>query len=130
MNPTFTAGLAGLRPGPRVRHRPGPGALTRRTSRGWSGWCSTCAENFFPGEDFVDLADAQRRVESWCASTAGLRVHGTHAQRPAELFAAAEASRLLPAPAGRYDVPIFANPKVARDHHIEVAAGSTRCPAS
>jgi transposase len=78
-------------------------------------------ENFFRGEDFVDLADAQRRVETWCASTAGLRVHGTHAQRPAELFAAAEAPVLLAAPASRYDVPIFATPKVARDHHLEVA---------
>jgi len=78
-------------------------------------------ENFFRGEAFADLAEAQRRVEQWCATTAGLRVHGTHGQRPAELFAAAEAGRLLPAPTGRYDVPIFATPKVARDHHVEVA---------
>jgi hypothetical protein len=78
-------------------------------------------ENFFRGEDFVDLVDAQRRVEAWCASTAGLRVHGTHAQRPAELFAATEAAALLPPPAGRYDLPIFASAKVARDHHVEVA---------
>lgn len=85
-------------------------------------------ENFFRGEDFLDLTDAQRRVEAWCASTAGLRVHGTHAQRPAELFAAAEAGRLLPAPAGRYDVPIFATPKVARDHHVEVARGLYSVP--
>ena len=85
-------------------------------------------ENFFRGEDFVDLTDAQRRVEAWCASTAGLRVHGTHAQRPAELFAVAEAGRLLPAPAGRYDVPIFATPKVARDHHVEVARGLYSVP--
>jgi hypothetical protein len=85
-------------------------------------------ENFFRGEDFVDLADAQRRVEAWCASTAGLRVHGTHAQRPAELFAAAEATALLPAPAGRYDEPIFATPKVARDHHVEVARGLYSVP--
>jgi transposase len=85
-------------------------------------------ENFFRGEEFVDLADAQRRVETWCATTAGLRVHGTHGQRPAELFAAAEAARLLPAPAGRYDVPIFATPKVARDHHVEVARGLYSVP--
>lgn len=85
-------------------------------------------ENFFRGESFVDLADAQRRVESWCAGTAGLRVHGTHAQRPAELFAAEEAARLLPAPAGRYDVPVFATPKVARDHHVEVARGLYSVP--
>ena len=85
-------------------------------------------ENFFRGEDFVDLADAQRRVEAWCAGTAGLRVHGTHAQRPAELFAATEAAALLPPPAGRYDVPIFASPKVARDHHVEVARGLYSVP--
>lgn len=87
--------------------------------------------NFFAGETFTDLADAQRRVESWCATTAGLRVHGTTCQRPVEHFAAAEAHRLLPVPAGRYDVPIFATPRVARDLHVEVARGlSTRCPPS
>ncbi len=48
------------------------------------------AASFFAGEDFADLADAQRRVEQWCATTAALRVHGTTAQRPAEHFAAAE----------------------------------------
>ena len=55
--------------------------------------------NFFAGESFADLADAQRRVEVWCRSTAGLRVHGTTAQRPAEHFAAEEQSLLLPLPA-------------------------------
>ena len=85
--------------------------------------------NFFAGETFTDLADAQRRVESWCATTAGLRVHGTTAQRPAEHFATAEAHRLLPVPAGRYDVPIFATPKVARDLHVEVARGLYSVPA-
>lgn len=76
----------------------------------------------------MDLAEAQRHVESWCATTAGLRVHGTHAQRPAELFAATEAAALFPAPTGRYDVPIFATPKVARDHHVEVARGLYSVP--
>jgi transposase len=85
-------------------------------------------ENFFRGEDFADLADAQRRVEQWCATTAGLRVHGTTAQRPAEHFAAAEAALLLPAPTERYDVPLFATPKVARDLHIEVARGLYSVP--
>ena len=77
--------------------------------------------NFFAGETFGDLAQAQRRVEHWCRSTAGLRVHGTTAQRPAEHFAAAEQHLLLPAPDGVYDVPVFARPKVARDRHVEVA---------
>lgn len=85
--------------------------------------------NFFAGEAFIDLADAQRRAEAWCATTAGLRIHGTTAQRPVELFTADEAQRLLKAPVGRYDVPIFATPKVARDLHIEVARGLYSVPA-
>jgi transposase len=76
--------------------------------------------NFFAGETFLDLADAQRRVEQWCRTTAGLRVHGTTAQRPAEHFAADEQALLLPAPALTYDVPVFATPKVAPDRHVEV----------
>jgi len=85
-------------------------------------------ENFWRGETFRDLADAQRRVEVWCRTTAGMRVHGTTAQRPAEDFAEHEASLLLPAPTGRYDVPIFATPKVARDLHVEVARGLYSVP--
>jgi len=85
--------------------------------------------NFFAGEQFVDLADAQRRAERWCTSTAGLRLHGTTYQRPAEQFTAEEQHLLLPAPTGRYDVPIFATPKVARDLHIEVARGLYSVPA-
>ena len=77
--------------------------------------------NFFAGETFGDLADAQRRVQVWCATTAGQRVHGTTAQRPAEHFAATERALLIPAPAIDYDVPVFATPKVARDRHVEVA---------
>jgi hypothetical protein len=85
--------------------------------------------NFFAGEDFTDLPDAQRRAETWCSSTAGLRLHGTTYQRPVEQFAAEEQRLLLPAPTGRYDVPIFATPKVARDLHIEVARGLYSIPA-
>lgn len=77
--------------------------------------------NFFAGEMFTDLADAQHRVQAWCVTTAGLRVHGTTAQRPAEHFAAEERHQLLPEPAIPYDVPVFATPKVAPDRHVEVA---------
>jgi transposase len=85
-------------------------------------------ESWFRGEQFTDLADAQRRAELWCRTTAGLRVHGTTAQRPAEHFAAEEQHRLLAVPASRYDVPIFATPKVARDLHVEVARGLYSVP--
>lgn len=86
--------------------------------------------NFFAGEEFRDLPDAQRRAQDWCATTAGLRLHGTTAARPVEQFTAEEVMRLLPVPADRYDVPIFATPKVARDLHTNSPAVSTRCPPS
>jgi transposase len=86
--------------------------------------------SFFKGERFVDLADAQRRAQAWCATTAGLRVHGTTALRPAEHFAVVEAPRLAPPPGQSYDLPIYAQPKVARDHHIEVARALYSVPGN
>jgi len=77
--------------------------------------------SFFAGETFIDLADAQRRAEEWCRQRAGMRVHGTIQARPAEVFRVEELAMLRPAPATPYDVPIYANAKVHRDHHIEVA---------
>jgi len=76
--------------------------------------------SYFAGEEFFDLADAQRRAQTWCSTTAGLRTHGTTQCRPAEVFRLEEAPLLLPAPTERYDLPLYAKPKVHRDHHIEV----------
>lgn len=86
--------------------------------------------SFFAGEGFLDLADAQRRAEAWCRGRAGMRIHGTTQCRPAELFALEEAPQLLPAPAGRYDLPIYTTAKVHRDHHIEVAKALYSIPGN
>jgi transposase len=86
--------------------------------------------SFFAGEDFVDLTDAQRRAEQWCTTIAGQRIHGTIQARPAEVFALEEAHRLLPAPTAHYDLPIYAQPKVHRDHHIEVAKALYSVPGA
>ena len=77
--------------------------------------------SMFAGEAFVDRADAQRHATEWCTTTAGLRVHGTTQARPAEVFLTEEQHRLLPAPTEPYDLPVYATPRVHRDHHIEVA---------
>lgn len=76
--------------------------------------------NFWAGESFTDLADAQARAEVWCAQRAGMRIHGTTQARPAELFAELEAACLLPVTVP-YDVPVFKRVKVHRDFHVEVA---------
>jgi len=76
--------------------------------------------NFWAGEDFVDLAEAQARAEAWCAERAGMRIHGTTQRRPVEAFVELEASCLLPVPEP-YDRPVFTKVKVHRDFHVEVA---------
>ncbi len=86
--------------------------------------------SFFAGETFIDLADAQRRAETWCRERAGLRIHGTTQQRPGEVFTADEQPRLGPAPTAPYDVPIYATAKVHRDHHVEVARSLYSVPGA
>jgi transposase len=86
--------------------------------------------SFFAGENFIDLADAQRRAENWCRERAGMRIHGTTQQRPAEVFTVEEQPRLAPTPTEPYDVPIYATAKVHRDHHIEVARSLYSIPGA
>ena len=87
-------------------------------------------QSFFAGESFIDLDDAQRRAEEWCRVRAGMRVHGTIQARPAEVFRVEEAPVLAPAPTELYDLPIYANAKVHRDHHIEVAKALYSVPGN
>lgn len=86
--------------------------------------------NFFAGEDFHDLADAQRHASRWCAETAGMRLHGTIQARPLEVFRVEEAPLLLPAPREAYDLPIYRRAKVHRDHHIEIARALYSVPGA
>lgn len=76
--------------------------------------------NFWDGETFTSLDQAQQAATVWCARTAGTRIHGSTCARPLEVFTAAEQVLLLPVP-GVYDVPVFKQVKVHRDFHAEVA---------
>ena len=84
--------------------------------------------NFFAGEHFAGLPEAQARAEAWCRDVAGMRVHGTIAARPAEVFAEREAGALLPLSGEPYDVPAFARVKVHRDFHVEVGRALYSAP--
>lgn len=76
--------------------------------------------NFWDGETFTCLEDAQQAATRWCLGTAGARVHGTTCARPLEVFTTEEQPLLLAVP-GVYDVPVFKRVKVHRDYHAEVA---------
>jgi transposase len=84
--------------------------------------------NFFAGEAFTGLSDAQARAQAWCQDTAGMRIHGTIQARPAEVFAEHEASALLPVPAAAYDVPVLTRVKVHRDFHVEIGRALYSAP--
>jgi hypothetical protein len=87
--------------------------------------------NFFAGESFPGgLAEAQRAAEAWCARKAGQRIHRTTRRRPAEVFAAEEAPRLAAAPVFGYDLPVYADAAVHRDHHVEVARALYSVPGN
>jgi transposase len=83
--------------------------------------------NFFAGEAFTGLADAQARAEAWCRDVAGMRIHGTIQARPAEVFAEHEAAALLPLSLP-YDVPVFTRVKVHRDFHVEIGRALYSAP--
>jgi transposase len=83
--------------------------------------------NFFAGEHFTGLADAQARAEAWCRQVAGTRIHGTTQARPAEVFAEHEAGVLLPLSLP-YDVPVLTKVKVHRDFHVEVGRALYSAP--
>jgi transposase len=85
--------------------------------------------NFWAGESFTDLADAQERVAQWCTRRAGMRIHGTIQARPLEVFTETEAAALLGVPAA-YDVPVFTRVKVHRDFHVEVAKSLYSVPTA
>ena len=54
--------------------------------------------SLMPGETFTSLEQLQERAEWWCRQRAGMRVHGTTRQHPAEVFAAEEQPSSSPHP--------------------------------
>lgn len=85
-------------------------------------------DDCFGGERLRDIEDARRRALVWCIEEYGARRHSSTGRLPREHFDADEKCRLLPAPTEPYDVPLWAEPKVARDHFAQVAAALYSLP--
>jgi hypothetical protein len=77
-------------------------------------------DDCFAGEQLIDLAHAREHGRRWCLEDYGHRRHTTTQRLPLEVFEAEEKPVLLPAPTEAYDVPLWASPKVARDHYAQV----------
>lgn len=85
--------------------------------------------NFFADAKFTDLQQAQTAATVWCTRTAGMRVHGSTAARPLEVFTELKQAALLPVPT-RYDVPVLRSVKVHRDLHVEIGKALYSVPGS
>lgn len=77
-------------------------------------------EDCFGGEHLVAMEDARAHARRWYAEDYGLRLHSTTRRRPREHFESEEKPKLLAAPTEPYDVPLWSNARVGRDHLAEV----------
>ena len=73
------------------------------------------------GEVLRDLVAARAHAVAWCRDDYGVHVHTRTQRRPREHFEAEEQPHLRPAPGAPYDIPLWATPRVARDHFAQVA---------
>jgi len=78
-------------------------------------------DDCFAGELLTTLEDARVVAHRWCLEDYGLRRHSRTQRRPLEHFQAEEQPVLLPAPITPYDIPLWSEPKVARDQLAAVA---------
>jgi Mu transposase-like protein len=97
----------------RVRHPRDKGRVERAVA--------VVRDDCFAGEVLATIEDARVLARRWCLEEYGLRRHSRTQRRPLEHFQAEEQPALLPAPTTPYDIPLWSEPKVARDQLAAVA---------
>ena len=78
-------------------------------------------EDCFRGEILHGLDQARGRALYWSRHEYAMRRHSTTGRLPHEHFESVEATHLKAPPTLPYDVPIWCDPKVGRDHLAQVA---------
>lgn len=81
----------------------------------------TVRDDCFAGEVLTTLEDARALAVRWCRDEYGGRRHSRTQRFPREQFETEEQPVLRPRPATPYDMPLWSEPKVARDQHAQVA---------
>jgi hypothetical protein len=97
----------------RVRHPRDKGRVERAVQ--------TVRDDCFAGEILTTIEDARTHATQWCREDYGLRRHSRTQRAPREHFETEEQPLLLPRSMTPYDIPLWAEPKVARDQHVQVA---------
>jgi len=65
------------------------------------------------------INEANQQVRQWCLHDYGMQVHGTIRRKPYEVFQTEEKERLLRLPSESFDIPLWKEAKVNRDHHLD-----------
>jgi hypothetical protein len=76
--------------------------------------------NFLPFRTFSDFTDANKQLWEWNKSMARIRIHGTTRQKPEYLFHTYEKQALTALHPDRFEIPVYKEPKVYRDIHIQL----------
>lgn len=97
----------------RVRHPRDKGRVERAVQ--------TVRDDCFAGETLATIDDARTLATRWCREEYGLRRHSRTQRAPREHFETEEHPVLLAVPTTAYDIPLWSEPKVARDQHAQVA---------
>jgi hypothetical protein len=97
----------------RVRHPRAKGRVERAVQ--------TVRDDCFAGEMLTTLEDARTHAGQWCREDYGLRRHSRTQRAPREHFETEEQPVLLAPPAATYEMPLWGEPKVARDQHAQIA---------
>ncbi len=85
-------------------------------------------DDCFAGELLRDVEQARSHARRWYAEEYGLRAHSTTLRMPKEHFESVEKPCLMAVSGTPYDVPVWAEPKVARDHFAQVASSLYTLP--
>src|SRR4029077_16869908 len=85
-------------------------------------------DDCFGGEMVRDVDHAREIGRRWCEHEYGMRRHSTTHRLPPEHFDAVEKPPLRAAPTAPFDVPVWCDPKVARDHFAQVAGALYTLP--
>jgi transposase len=75
--------------------------------------------NFLPFKKFSSLVDANMQLKEWNKNTARVRIHGTTREKPEYLFNTYEKKELSTLNPDRFEIPVYKEPKVYRDIHIQ-----------
>jgi transposase len=81
----------------------------------------TTRDDCFAGERLHSIEETRRHARYWSEHEYGMRPHSRTLRCPLEYFEAEERGCLLPAPIEPYDIPLWCDPKLARDQHAQVA---------